>query len=522
VDGLQFEAGETPTEYAPRHPLELYADLGADTGRLLTWGQAVPLELAAMPAVSTDRRTVEVEVTVTGYPEVVVWQRTLSLPVGRPVRPALQLSRRGLFRVSMRALDGSLAGPQEMLFAVLPEPRPTSEESYFGTHITVRPFFIDYARRIGIKWTRFHDASLITKWGCAEPKPGQYQWFDEQVDALRAGGLHVLALPDAPPEWAKREGESGPIDVEAFGRYCEGAAQHYRGRISHWEVWNEPYMPGFFGGTAAQFDPVLRAGYAGLKRGNPEAKVLGWCADISTTGFGASLQPEARRCLDIFSFHHYIHSLAGGGTLPFAAELPDHLKLIEPDPPAECWNTEGTNWEVGGNSFYTFLPATRELNDRAAAFGARVWIEHAKAGIDKFFVYTTHQSDTIMYYGGAKMLIGFDRSPTPAAVATATTAWCIDGLPSVPLPPEPGLVQAAFEGDGRATWVGYDDGGVEGRRVLRLDRLPDSVQLLDVMGNDPRLDGVRTWTLGWHPLFAVSTRHTAPQLAELARKALDG
>jgi hypothetical protein len=92
----------------------------------------------------------------------------------------------------------------------------------------------------------------------------------------------------------------------------------------------------------------------------------------------------------------------------------------------------------------------------------------------------------------------------------------------VPLPPEPGLVQAAFEGDGRATWVGYDDGGVEGRRVLRLDRLPDSVQLLDVMGNDPRLDGVRTWTLGWHPLFAVSTRHTAPQLAELARKALDG
>jgi len=126
-----------------------------------------------------------------------------------------------------------------------------------------------------------------------------------------------------------------------------------------------------------------------------------------------------------------------------------------------------------------------------------------------------------MYYGGLKVLIGFDRSPTPAAVATATTAWCMDGLSSVPVEPITGAVQAAFEGEGRATWAGYDDGGCEGRRSLRLDRFPSGVQLLDVMGNDPRRDGVRTWTLGWQPLFAVSATHSAAQLAELATKALD-
>jgi hypothetical protein len=537
ADGLQLEAGDAPTDYRPRYPLELYADVGQAGGNLFEWGQAVPLTVYAAAAAehapgpgedgtageSRSSRKSRIEITVTGHPDVEVWQKTATIPVNEPVRFKIDLKRRGIFRVSLRTVNRQDAAPQEMLFALLPPPRPTGAESLFGTHLTIRPFFLDYAHRFGIKWVRFHDACVITKWSSGEPEPGKYQWFDEQVDAIRARGLHILALPDHPPKWAQTEKGKGDnvIEVPAFAAYCEAAARHYRGRISHWEIWNEPYMSdGFFcGGTAPQFAQVAKAAYPALKRGNPEATVLGYCVDIAGPDYLRKVFADAGKSFDVFSFHNYVTNLTGGGTLPFAGELAEHRKILGDQDPGEYWNTEGTNAEVGGCSFYTFMPATRAMNERATAFASRVWVEHAKAGINKFFVYTTHQTDTAMYYG-SKLYIGYDRSVTPAVVATAVTAYCIDGLKSVPCAETPGVVQGLFTGDDRATWVVYDDSGTAGRGRLDLRKLPRAVELLDVMGNDPRRSGVKTWEIGMQPLFVMSSTLTAADLAAAATAAL--
>lgn len=522
ADGFQFEAGESATDYKPRYPLELYADVGQAGGNLFEWGQTVPLSVYAAAADAAPLSKTDVEITVTGYPDVVVWRKVVGLAVGEPQQFPLELKRRGIFRVSLRAVNGTDAAPQEVLFALVPRPRPTEEASSFGTHITVRPFFVDYVRRLGIKWTRFHDACVITKWAFAEPERGKYYWHDEIVEGIRKGGLHILALPDRPPKWACAEkGAANVIDLPAFGKYCEEAARHYRGKIGYWEIWNEPYMPDFFGGSAQQFGEVMKVAYPALKRGNPEAKILGWCADISHPRFGELLPEEARRSIDIFSFHQYVLNLAGSGTLPFAGELEVYRRLLGPKGPRECWNTEGNNGEIGGNSFYTFLPVTRELNDRAIAFASRVWIEHAKAGIGKFFVYQMHQTDSIMYFGGYKMWIGYDRSVTPAAVATATTAYCMDGLKTVPFKAIPGVLQGLFAGDGRATWVVYDDSGVPGRRRLDLAQLPRDAEVLDVMGNDPRVDGRMGWEIGQQPLFVMSGRLGAEELLSIGQRAAE-
>ncbi|MEI6500341.1 MAG: hypothetical protein WCP21_04855 [Armatimonadota bacterium] len=67
--------------------------------------------------------------------------------------------------------------------------------------------------------------------------------------------------------------------------------------------------------------------------------------------------------------------------------------------------------------------ATPQTNARAAAFASRVWLEHARAGVSKFFVYTMHNVDTMSYYGSYQsLLIQYDRTPTPAAASTAVTA----------------------------------------------------------------------------------------------------
>jgi hypothetical protein len=50
-------------------------------------------------------------------------------------------------------------------------------------------------------------------------------------------------------------------------------------------------------------------------------------------------------------------------------------------------------------------------------------MEHAKAGVSKFFVFQMHNTDSPMYMGGYQsLLISYDRSPTPAAVAAAGQA----------------------------------------------------------------------------------------------------
>jgi len=109
------------------------------------------------------------------------------------------------------------------------------------------------------------------------------------------------------------------------------------------------------------------------------------------------------------------------------------------------------------NGFYTHLSrANPYTNERATAFGSRVWVEHAKVGVSKFFPYQMHNVDTLMYYGGYQsLLIQYDRTPTPAAVATAVTAYSIDGLklPAVSAGrgPGPGVVRGPGRATGRST-----------------------------------------------------------------------
>jgi len=516
VDGLQIEPAEQAGDYKPRYPLELYADVGQDGGNLCDWDQDVPLTLLAAAADTTDIAQLPVNVTITGYPDRAVWDRNVMLTVDEPVAVTPPLPRRGLFRVTVRPIEEGLAAPQEMLFATVPTPRDVGSDGMFGAHITVRPFHARYFRRLGFTWTRLHDCSLLTKWSATEPEPGKYQWHEEVVDAVLETGLRILGLPDHPPAWAERkeEGALNPVDVEAFGRYCEALAGHYRGKIDHWEVWNEPYMGGSYNGGAEKFSDVLREGSAGLRRGNPDCTIVGWSADVSNPKWGAEIAEDARATIDVFSFHNYVNNLAGGGTLPFVAELPDH-RAQWPAHVTESWDTEGTNGEVCGNTFYTFMPIEKSgVNERATAFASRVWIEHAKAGVSKYFVYQMHNTDSVMYYGGYQSLfVGFDRTPTPAAVAAAVTAYCMDGMGVVPQEPLDGVVEGLFAGDDRATWAVYDDGGAIGRKQLDLSKLPAGVEVLDVMGNDPRRDGLTKWEIGMQPLFVLTGKLSAKELA---------
>jgi hypothetical protein len=521
VDGTQLEAGKKAAPYTPAYPVEIYADTSGYRSNIFFWDEALRIKIRAAGAQNRERgRTVKTRVSVTAFPDITVIDKVLDLPLNHDYPLTIDSDLNGLFRVRFEPVDSELAAPQEILLARLPHPREVGPSSSFGTHITVRPFFIDYAKRIGMKWTRFHDATLITKWKHAESTPGHYRYCDKQVDAILAAGMNILGLPDYPPAWAKIKNakDETVIDLDAYAKLCQNLAAHYKGKIDYWEVWNEPYMKYFFPGNPKQYGDLLAVGAKAFRAGNPSANILGFCTEINDLAYAEKIPRETRNNIDILSFHCYFQNLTGGGNSGYEKEVNEYLNFLKPVTPREVWNTEGGNRELGINSFYSFMPAAEgKLNERAAAFGARVWVEQRKGGIDKLFIYTLHQSDTIMYYGGYKKLIGFDRSVTPAAVSTAVTAWCIDGLKNIPLNPQAGTVQGLFGDEKRCCWVAFDDSAVTGHKTLHLDKLPSGVHVIDSMGNAPAGNRV---AIGIMPYFAYSETLNPQKLAATCRQAL--
>ncbi len=106
---------------------------------------------------------------------------------------------------------------------------------------------------LGVKWARCQ-----TGWCRSEKRKGEYDfaWLDGIVDSLRSAGVqpwfnlgygNVLYTPGAPHPTAVG---FAPVFSEtaraSWLGYVRAMAEHYRGRVTHWEIWNEPNLGGFW------------------------------------------------------------------------------------------------------------------------------------------------------------------------------------------------------------------------------------------------------------------------------------
>lgn len=78
-----------------------------------------------------------------------------------------------------------------------------------------------------------------------------YSKYDRIVDRLRARGLQIMGLMSneswhgSQADWTANNIEHGGSDgynsyIDQFGYAFKRIAQHYEGKIRHWEIWNEP------------------------------------------------------------------------------------------------------------------------------------------------------------------------------------------------------------------------------------------------------------------------------------------
>lgn len=207
--------------------------------------------------------------------------------------------------------------------------------------------------RIDVGWNNFepttkgvYDTSQLAK-------------LDYIVAQASAHGMNVVPTVIAVPKWAN-DGVSRwnpPTDNADFGDFMKFMAARYAGKITYWELGNEVNETGNWNvprvSSPARYVEFLKAGNAGTKAGNPNAKVI--TAGLAGADFGyisEMYQAGAKGHFDIIGIHPY-----GGGS-PYT-ERPDYpgrcysgMALVKQvmdangDASKTIWATE-LGWETG-------------------------------------------------------------------------------------------------------------------------------------------------------------------------------
>jgi hypothetical protein len=226
-------------------------------------------------------------------------------------------------------------GPQQTVHSINPKlgihTRLTDEVEPWKIKRT-----LEMVREMGATWT-----VEFFPWAYYEPSPGNYDWThaDLVVDHARQQGLTVIARLGFVPEWARPDPDDQPttftyLDEEqydAFAQYVHAFVEHFRGRVDHIVIWNEPNISlewGYRPVDPEGYTALLRTVYPQAKAANPDIEVLGGALAPTLAPVG---DPEGMNDLD------YLQRMLDVG----AGDVMDGLAVhaygwrLPPDAPAD-------------------------------------------------------------------------------------------------------------------------------------------------------------------------------------------
>ena len=321
-------------------------------------------------------------------------------------------------------------------------PARVVDASFFGTHF--HRLVPDEGQKTGatpwpqgqISSVRLWDSS--TRWADLEPTRGAFNFtrLDAYVARAKASGASVLMVLGSPPRWASaRPDEPGPYgpgcaaepaNLDDWDRYVSAVVRRYKGRITKYELWNEPYFsdiptdrdqPGaFFSGSVATMVNLARRTRAVLDRDDPKAVLLtpGFVGGVNRMEMflraggapyvgGVAYHFYAGEDRELIKLHNDIRALM---TRYGLSQLP-------------LYNTESGVAARDAN-----VPPTASadaLPDRmtAASLLARSMLLGAYLGIDRFYQYAWDN-------GNSGMVLRQSLSATPSATAFASVRrWLV-------------------------------------------------------------------------------------------------
>jgi len=119
-----------------------------------------------------------------------------------------------------------------------------------------------------------------------------YDWHhaDRLVRASEARGMRVTFLLTQTPDWvhpylqetvANKDDRTwyaakGSTELQHWSNFVRDVVERYRGRVTHYEIWNEPNLVDFWKPRpdVNEYIPLLREAYLSAKKTDPDAKIV--------------------------------------------------------------------------------------------------------------------------------------------------------------------------------------------------------------------------------------------------------
>lgn len=205
--------------------------------------------------------------------------------------------------------------------------------------------------KLGVKWAR-----VQTGWCRCETVKGRYDfaWLDEIVDSLLEQGIrpwfnlgygNVLYTPESHTPFAVGYVPLFTEEARAgWTAFVDAVAKHFAGRVTHWEIWNEPNIPAFWRQrkpAAADYVELVKLTAPRLRRHIPDATLIGIALSGAATQYvGECLDAGIADYVDVVSYHPYSDNPESGeGFAPKVRKMAEtHRAQLE------LWQGECGRW----------------------------------------------------------------------------------------------------------------------------------------------------------------------------------
>ncbi|NOY83081.1 MAG: hypothetical protein GXP31_18940, partial [Kiritimatiellaeota bacterium] len=382
------------------------------------------------------------------------------------------------------------------------------------------------ASDLGLRWLRDDGG-----WGSIERVAGVYRVpavFDRFLRTSRpVWGCEPLVILDYSNNLYEQD-RSVRTDRgrRAFAAWAEYMARTYRDTVRYWEVWNEPNI-GFWKPKPdpVQYAALLKATYAAVRRGNPEAVVVAMCtAGIDFKFIEAVLKQKTVGCFDAVSVHPYRYPRAPEKGASLVGDLRKLMALLErygvgkvPILLTEIgWPNQEDKRGLPENISADYLARMHILLAQFPTVRAIFWYDFQDDG--------TRRDYNENNFG----LVHNDFTPKAPAIASRMTSMALKGRRFVrKLADGPSLYAFEFAGKGRertlAAW------STDGRDTLTV-RWPGNgsvrtVSALGPFGKKTLREGVLVLPVSGTPVFVVGQgepERLAPLLKATAGPAIPG
>jgi hypothetical protein len=168
--------------------------------------------------------------------------------------------------------------------------------------------------RVNVLWSRVVTSANDRR----PPKHVLYDWsaYDGLIFAAAAHGIRLqMTLAGPAPRWATADHRIGNVDPnpKLFALFARDAAEHFRGRVDRYSIWNEPnwhtwltpgagcrhgrWGAGCDRRLASLYRSMYRLAYEAIKVADPTASVL--FGEFAPQGRGAAATPPLAMLRDV-------------------------------------------------------------------------------------------------------------------------------------------------------------------------------------------------------------------------------